>query len=113
MGRPKLMRWRRPPRLSLSQRRRNRRQSSTTPTHPSIHLSIRPFRPLLQQPPVTPGSPFPLSYFFSSPPSPEKYFYQQFCKYWYRFLAQNKAKCVQPQSYQVSPLPAKGWCEFV
>ena len=79
------------------------------PIHPSICPSVHS-GPYFSSP-QSHLDPCPSPPFFSSP-SPEKYFYQQFCKYWYRFLAQNKAKCVQPQSYQVFPLPAKGWCEF-
>lgn len=72
-----------------SPRRRTRRQSSTTPVHPSVHSFSFPLSFLLssslsqfslplqlsQQPPLCPSP-------------PEEYFYQRICKYWFRFLAQ-------------------------
>lgn len=84
-----------------SQRRRRLRPSSISPLHPflfflfpSVQLNLPspsfslspsfPFFPLFQQVPRPRRS--------HHNPSPEEYFYQQFCKYWFRFLAQ-KRKC--------------------
>lgn len=76
-----------------SPRRRTRRQSSTTPVHPSVHPSILSLYPLsfLLSSSLFPVFSLPLQLSQQPPlcPSPpEEYFYQRICKYWFRFLAQ-------------------------
>lgn len=90
-------RLRRLQRQSRSQTRRRLRPSSIPPVH--IHFSsFFPHQSDLFFPPSIHPSSFSLPLFpaGSKPqtdpslhkPSPEEYFYQRFCKYWFRFLAQ-------------------------
>lgn len=101
-------RLRRLQRQSRSQRRRRLRPSSIPPVHPFFFFlspSVWPILPSLSL--SLPLVPHSLSLFLfpfypagSEPqmdpslhkPSPEEYFYQQFCKYWFRFLAQKRKR---------------------